>query len=70
MLRAGAASKATSAEDAQARKSRAAAYEFFMPIKRLSTPAEQAAAIALLASDEASYINGVALDVNGGLFMA
>jgi NAD(P)-dependent dehydrogenase (short-subunit alcohol dehydrogenase family) len=41
-----------------------------MPIKRLSTAAEQAAAITFLASDDASYINGVALDVNGGLFMA
>ena len=28
------------------------------------------AAIAFLASDDASYINGVALDVNGGLYMA
>jgi 3-oxoacyl-[acyl-carrier protein] reductase len=41
-----------------------------MPIQRLSTPEEQAAAIAFLASDDASYINGVALDVNGGLYMA
>ena len=41
-----------------------------MPIQRLSTPEEQAAAIAFLACDEASYINGVALDVNGGLYMA
>ena len=36
-------------------------------LKRVS---EQAAAIAFLASDEASYINGVALDTNGGLFMS
>jgi NAD(P)-dependent dehydrogenase (short-subunit alcohol dehydrogenase family) len=41
-----------------------------MPIKRLSSAEEQAAAIAFLASDDASYINGVSLDVNGGLFMA
>ena len=46
------------------------AYSFFMPIKRFSTPDEQAAVIAFLASDDASYINGVALDVNGGLYMA
>ena len=46
------------------------AYTFFMPIKRFSTPDEQAAVIAFLASDDASYINGVALDVNGGLYMA
>jgi len=26
--------------------------------------------IAFLASDDASYVNGVALDVNGGLYMA
>jgi 3-oxoacyl-[acyl-carrier protein] reductase len=41
-----------------------------MPIKRLSTPEEQASVIAFLASDDASYVNGVALDVNGGLYMA
>jgi NAD(P)-dependent dehydrogenase (short-subunit alcohol dehydrogenase family) len=46
------------------------AYTFFMPIKRFSTADEQAAVIAFLASDDASYINGVALDVNGGLYMA
>ena len=51
------------------RAARMAAYQYFMPIKRISQPEEQAAAIAFLASDEASYINGVALDVNGGLFM-
>ena len=49
---------------------RVEAYRYFMPIQRLSTPEEQAAAIAFLACDEASYINGVALDVNGGLYMA
>jgi NAD(P)-dependent dehydrogenase (short-subunit alcohol dehydrogenase family) len=70
MLRAGGAHRAASAEEAEARDARRRAYEFFMPIKRLSSPAEQAAAIAFLASDDASYINGVALDVNGGLFMA
>ena len=36
----------------------------------LSTPEEQAAAIAFLASDDASYINGVSLDTNGGLYVA
>lgn len=70
MLRAGSARLAGSNEEAEARASRRRAYEHFMPIKRLSTPDEQAAAIAFLASDDASYINGVALDVNGGLFMA
>ncbi|MEO8604973.1 MAG: SDR family oxidoreductase [bacterium] len=70
MLRAGGSRRARSAADAAARQARVAAYEYFMPIKRLSRPEEQAAAIAFLASDAASYINGVALDVNGGLFMA
>jgi len=70
MLRAAGASRAASPEEAAARNARTAAYQFFMPIKRLSTPEEQAAAIAFLASEDASYINGVALDVNGGLFMA
>jgi 3-oxoacyl-[acyl-carrier protein] reductase len=58
------------AEEADSRRHRIAAYQYFMPIKRLSTPEEQASAIAFLASDDASYINGVSLDVNGGLFMA
>jgi NAD(P)-dependent dehydrogenase (short-subunit alcohol dehydrogenase family) len=57
-------------EEAEARRERTAAYPWLMPIKRLSTPDGQAAAIAFLASEEASYINGVSLDVNGGLFMA
>jgi NAD(P)-dependent dehydrogenase (short-subunit alcohol dehydrogenase family) len=70
MIRAGGVRQARSPEEAQARADRIAAYGYFMPIKRLSRPEEQAAAIAFLASDDASYINGVALDVNGGLYMA
>jgi NAD(P)-dependent dehydrogenase (short-subunit alcohol dehydrogenase family) len=70
MLRAGGVSAARSPEDEAARRTRLAAYQYFMPIKRISQPEEQAAALAFLASDDASYINGVALDVNGGLFMA
>jgi 3-oxoacyl-[acyl-carrier protein] reductase len=70
MIRAGGVRQATSEEEATARSERINAYSYFMPIKRLSTPEEQAAVIAFLASDEASYINGVALDVNGGLFMS
>jgi len=42
---------------------------FSIPMKRRSTAAEQAAALVFLNSDEASYINGVALPVDGG-FMA
>jgi NAD(P)-dependent dehydrogenase (short-subunit alcohol dehydrogenase family) len=70
MLRAGGVGPARSPEESAARATRIAAYNWFMPIKRLSTPDEQAAVIAFLASDEASYVNGVALDVNGGLYMA
>lgn len=70
MLRAGGVRKAKDEREAAARAERIAAYGYFMPIKRLSTPEEQASAIAFLASDDASYINGVSLDVNGGLYMA
>jgi len=70
MLRAGGPNRAPSEAEAESRRARVAAYGYFMPIKRLSQPEEQAAAIAFLASDDASYINGVSLDVNGGLFMA
>jgi len=70
MIRAGGVSAADSEEEAAARSQRIQAYTYFMPIKRLSTPQEQAAVIAFLASDDASYINGIAMDVNGGLYMA
>jgi len=70
MIRAAAATSARPTAEADARRERLQAYSYFMPIKRLSEPEEQAAAIAFLASDDASYINGVALDVNGGLYMA
>jgi 2-hydroxycyclohexanecarboxyl-CoA dehydrogenase len=70
MLRAAGVREARSEAEQEARAVRMAAYQYFMPIKRISSPEEQAAAIAFLASDEASYINGVSLDVNGGLFMA
>jgi len=70
MLRAAGVREARSEAEQGARAARMAAYQYFMPIKRISTPEEQASAIAFLASDDASYINGVSLDVNGGLFMA
>lgn len=70
MIRAGGVNRAASEAEAEARMQRISAYTYFMPIKRLSSPDEQAAAIAFLASDDASYINGVSLDTNGGLFMA
>ena len=70
MIRAGGVRAARSEVEAKSRAERIGAYNYFMPIKRLSAPEEQAAAIAFLASDDASYVNGVALDVNGGLYMA
>jgi NAD(P)-dependent dehydrogenase (short-subunit alcohol dehydrogenase family) len=70
MLEAGSAERAESEEEAARRRARSAAHAYFMPIPRVSTPEEQAAAILFLASDDASYINGVSLDVNGGAFMA
>lgn len=45
------------------------AIEKAIPMRRLARPEEQANAIVWLASDEASYITGQALSVNGGLNM-
>lgn len=41
-----------------------------IPLGRLAKPEEVATVIAFLASDDASYVNGVTLDVNGGSYMA
>lgn len=39
-----------------------------VPAKRLGTPEEVAKAVAFLASDDASYITGHTLSVNGGMY--
>lgn len=40
-----------------------------IPLKRMGTCADVASAVKFLASDEASYITGHILDVNGGMYM-
>jgi len=41
-----------------------------IPLGRMGCPRDVAAAIVFLASDEAGYITGHVLDVNGGLYLA
>src|SRR3974377_2205566 len=41
-----------------------------IPLGRMGTARDVAAAVAFLASDEAGYITGHVLDVNGGLYLA
>jgi 3-oxoacyl-[acyl-carrier protein] reductase len=40
-----------------------------IPLKRFGKPEDVAAAVRFLASDDASYITGHILDVNGGMYM-
>jgi len=41
-----------------------------IPLRRLSTPEEVAAGVIFLCTDEANYITGVTLDINGGRFFS
>jgi len=41
-----------------------------IPLGRMGCPRDVAAAIVFLASDEAAYITGHVLDVNGGMYLA
>ena len=41
-----------------------------IPLARAGTDADIAAAVAFLASEDAAYITGHTLDVNGGMYMA
>ena len=40
-----------------------------IPLKRFGKPEDVAAAVRFLASDEAGYITGHVLNVNGGMYM-
>jgi acetoacetyl-CoA reductase len=40
-----------------------------IPMRRMGTPAEIAAAVAFLVAPENGYVTGVNLPVNGGLFI-
>ena len=40
-----------------------------IPLKRFGKPEDVAAAVRFLASEEAGYITGPVLNVNGGMYM-
>jgi 3-oxoacyl-[acyl-carrier protein] reductase len=40
-----------------------------IPLERIGTPEDIAAAVKFLASEEAGYITGQVLAVNGGMYM-
>jgi 3-oxoacyl-[acyl-carrier protein] reductase len=46
-----------------------AGWTSLIPLQRLGTPQDVAAAVCFLASEEASYITGQVLAVNGGMYM-
>ena len=41
-----------------------------IPLERLGSPEDVAAAVVFLASPQASYVTGETIHVNGGMFMA
>jgi 3-oxoacyl-[acyl-carrier protein] reductase len=43
-------------------------YKKLIPMERFGQPEEVAAAVAFLASKEASYITGEVININGGLY--
>lgn len=47
-----------------------ARYVSTIPVGRIGTPDDVGAAVSYLASDEAGFVTGVCLDLNGGHFMA
>lgn len=57
-------------QDFRARRDHSARLLASVPMGRFATPEEQAAAIAFLVSDEASYITGAILAVDGGWLTA
>lgn len=54
----------------QRRRDRVAAVRSMTALGRMSTADEQASVIAFLASRDAAFVTGVALDTNGGFYMA
>lgn len=44
-------------------------YAAQIPVRRLGTPEEVAATMVFLAAEEAGFINGAILDINGGFYM-
>jgi len=40
-----------------------------VPLKRLGRPDEVAAGVSYLLSDQAAYVTGITLDINGGMYM-